>query len=1289
MKKILKRALAAICVLVMIASCVLTETGQVANANDTDRTVVEEWNIFTSTSDEGEDIVNSSGQAGKVMWTNIQLPEGSQIKNNLELYLELYLADEDALAVMNKSYIQVKNTTTGDKASYYYYWNFGNKATLQTGWNYVTLSFANASSYPSGEQAVDFTQSITYFNIYSTGELTTTAGTIKLREVAMKNPDAYLKFGENDTHLQLSNQLTTTPETIEASVKLDDLPTEWVIRGASTASFWMANDTKQTGTTTETELPGEGVQYVQVSLDGSNTTQISFGSSFEVELPTIYSEENLALSFWLYIDGATFSSDSNFIMLQSEGGTTGIRWLESGYLAAAVSGWNQIVLPLDDNTVKGEDFDLSKINYIQWISSTRNASGTYRMTDMKLVVQEEKTISEETTIVSADYIVDTAVGQINGATLGSAGTYNLTASKGTVGDETLAYVEGGPALGTSYAKIIASRYDSETSTGGKFGFRTGWKGATTPILSEMCQQKDLELVFWLYSSNGTLPSGAIQLSSSGWTNAPYIRFSTSALSLNVGWNEIRLNLDAFSSSSGEFDYRNINHVDWYTDGAGLTEDVTYYITDMKIVYTPNANYYSVSNTENVATTALVNNRMIFSNTNIEGENPYALLVTEKGYPALLWGTTQYTLEGNVCTGDWVDIKVVRNNDKYIEFYIDGSLSGTSTVTEEDELTFSTAHRIGADGDGGQVFEGRIANLYLYSNAEATTSLGSWPLEGDIQYILKTMEDVSENNNAAVFRGTRADDWTSFETEKAKDLAYIGEDKYWSIVFVPDIQNITQKTYGYDQTWYTMAEWIKTNVGPENIQHVIGAGDNSWDNVDKEYAIAKEGWNKFADLVSWSNMAGNHEYNWEIDYRDSSKFREYFGEEYITSTKANDTYQGYYEDPNGLSTIENSYYRFEVNGVDWMILQLEYSPRYSVLAWAEKILDQYPTDNVILTTHGYLNGSGDYCADARPCFNNGDDDAYTSTEVIWETLSDHLNIKYILCGHSTNGTGSIAQKVEFNDAGEEVLALMINAQDKDLGGSAYYTDQALGMLSILRFSKDGSKLAVQYFAPQYENLSFSPIDAFGARGSNSIDADTTTEKGTIVVPYTENFAAGSEPSDIEEYKAKGYVFAGWFTDETGKDALTSTSNVSKAYAKYVDARVLSVKAQVSAVGKKVEGSETEYRDIRFVTTVDTLKYAEVGFVIAIDGKEQFTTKTEEVSRMLYAVGSENEPDTKYTPNGNVCGISKYFAAHNLYNVPDTAYNTNITVTPYWKTLDGTTVYGTASVKTVQAGIDAMN
>ncbi len=108
-------------------------------------------------------------------------------------------------------------------------------------------------------------------------------------------------------------------------------------------------------------------------------------------------------------------------------------------------------------------------------------------------------------------------------------------------------------------------------------------------------------------------------------------------------------------------------------------------------------------------------------------------------------------------------------------------------------------------------------------------------------------------------------------------------------------------------------------------------------------------------------------------------------------------------------------------------------------------------------------------------------------------------------------------------------------------------------------------------------------------------------------------------------------------------------------------------------------------IRFVTTVDSLQYQNVGFKIKLNNTVR-ETSSDTVYSGIY--GWVNDEANLIKPDEAFCSISKYFSTSVLYNIPRSAFRTDIEVTPYWVTLDGTKVYGTAKNYSV-AGLEKVS
>ena len=184
---------------------------------------------------------------------------------------------------------------------------------------------------------------------------------------------------------------------------------------------------------------------------------------------------------------------------------------------------------------------------------------------------------------------------------------------------------------------------------------------------------------------------------------------------------------------------------------------------------------------------------------------------------------------------------------------------------------------------------------------------------------------------------------------------------------------------------------------------------------------------------------------------------------------------------------------------------------------------------------------------------------------------------------------------------------------------------------------------------------------------------------LAIPNYMAEAAEDMTYDVKDYKGDkdqsewtvptetGKVFAGWYTDKTYSTPYTKTTG--QAYPKFVDANVLTVKKQLKA--NVTSASKTT--DIRFITSIDTAKFSCVGFEVEVDCEPvvKFDLQERTAYSSIVAKGQTLSNAAKVFGTKE----SAYFVTHSITGIPNAVFDNTFTVKPYWKTLDGTKVYGT--------------
>ena len=194
-------------------------------------------------------------------------------------------------------------------------------------------------------------------------------------------------------------------------------------------------------------------------------------------------------------------------------------------------------------------------------------------------------------------------------------------------------------------------------------------------------------------------------------------------------------------------------------------------------------------------------------------------------------------------------------------------------------------------------------------------------------------------------------------------------------------------------------------------------------------------------------------------------------------------------------------------------------------------------------------------------------------------------------------------------------------------------------------------------------------------------------GTVDCLYLYQSADAGEPiivnhTDISEYRnesgntapadKEGYIFAGWYTDETCTKAVDENTTDGSAYAKYIDENVLTVKFQIPTTTNSASKSTT----LRLVSSIDSLDYQNVSFEVSYTDSSSTKKSHTGTTKNAYTAltGYNGMTELSYAPDEQFSKASEYFVALNINNIPNDAFNYAFTVTPKWTTPDGTVVEG---------------
>ncbi|MEE1074388.1 MAG: LamG-like jellyroll fold domain-containing protein, partial [Acutalibacteraceae bacterium] len=436
--------------------------------------------------------------------------------------------------------------------------------------------------------------------------------------------------------------------------------------------------------------------------------------------------------------------------------------------------------------------------------------------------------------------------------------------------------------------------------------------------------------------------------------------------------------------------------------------------------------------------------MMLSNAN-NASNSITYEILANGNPSV--STTKYSYgqpagsvtktfdKVNVYTGEWTHLAIV--NDQTADT-ITCYINGVAVQTLEGALADSINREVGVLGGSFApgnplAFRGEMKSVALYSDtrtAEEITAdmtivgtdslMAYWDLSKDA--VDGKLTDESGNGHDV----TLGKVWFNAEVDPNSydySFAIVGDTQYMN-------------NFYYDR-YSDIYDWIVENKEERKIEYVLNMGDITENNSDTQWQRAATEHAKLDGLVPYTVLRGNHDKTGGLNAA-------------FNKAPYNTSYSGSYD-----GKVENTWRELVVCGVKYLIFTLDIGPSDDVLAWAGRVIEDHPYHNVIITTHVYLDKAGTpmnssyNSASTNPTYGGGGNDA----EEMWDKLiGKYENIVMVLCGHVSANTAVSTTRV--GEHGNVVTQMLVDPQ------SVYRTIGDTGMITILNFSENGTKVSVE-------------------------------------------------------------------------------------------------------------------------------------------------------------------------------------------------------------------------------------
>lgn len=423
------------------------------------------------------------------------------------------------------------------------------------------------------------------------------------------------------------------------------------------------------------------------------------------------------------------------------------------------------------------------------------------------------------------------------------------------------------------------------------------------------------------------------------------------------------------------------------------------------------------------------------------------------------------------TGDWIHVAFVNDiENNEMRAYLDGKLVGTLEGACKGKLTPSIRLCIGGDyrERNKHCFKGDIRDVALYDAVQSERKIASHRkgVSGKEKGLMAAYQfDLTEKEE----RPLKVADLSGkvdlstikyFYTEAEKEAISPRPEYEFSMAVVGDPQVVTAHSANGNTPYEVdkLFQWIVDNTPKDkrNIKFVFNMGDTTDsyylnNSEDAEWEAGARAVKLMNGKVPYSLVRGNHDATGRY-------LKNFSWEEY------KDTVSGSYAD-----NMLNTYQKFEVNGIKYMTVNLDFGISDSkkeakaIIEWANGVVSANPDYNVIVTTHAYLDENGKRLEDQEPgspklpqysMVKDGED--------MWqEFVSLHKNIVLVISGH-VGSKGEVVMAESEGKNGNKVVELMVNPQTADMSffNSGY---DMVGAVTMLYFSDGGKTVHVENYS----------------------------------------------------------------------------------------------------------------------------------------------------------------------------------------------------------------------------------